>query len=206
MWRKCRMILMTCIVVMMLTACTGASERTSDEMLIETKDTREMVYIKDAEDISAFFDEVYFYVKQDVLPEQIETIDLDLDDREMVTYNTGLEQWSQIQRIILSESVSDSIAYSALYVQMKAGEACEQTATQMMEHIDPDKWLEASAQKEILVKLGKDIFFVMGSDKVVQAVIDAVEIVAQKNDLQMNVLQEKRNTNMEEETNDIWST
>ena len=85
-----------------------------------------MVHLESADDVSAFFKAVYAAVPQDMLPGNIETTELDLNDAELINYNTGFDNFgngdtlsSQIEGIYLSESMIGSVAYSAIYIRTK---------------------------------------------------------------------------------------
>ena len=151
----------------LVTGCASGNtedNRNSDEVQTEeVKDTQEMVHLETAEDVTAFFDELYQGVPQDMLPANIATTELPLDDMETVTYQTGLEDLSGIEGIYLSESMIGSVAYSALYIRTNDEADAQQLRQTLMDNINPAKWICVTAEKQIAGVFGNDIFFVMAA-------------------------------------------
>ncbi|MDE7184187.1 MAG: hypothetical protein K2O40_06880, partial [Lachnospiraceae bacterium] len=101
----------------MLTGCGNRSDRTSDEVSTEENtDTAGMVHLNSVDEVSAFMDEVYGGVAEDLLPMEVTTTELDLGDTDMISYHTGLSDLDGIEGIYLSESMMSSTAYSAVYI------------------------------------------------------------------------------------------
>ena len=99
-----------------LTGCANGGDRTSDEVSTEENaDTAGMVHLDSADEVSAFMDEVYGGVAEDLLPMEVTTTELDLGDADLISYHTGLSDLSGIEGIYLSESMMSSTAYSAVY-------------------------------------------------------------------------------------------
>ena len=166
--KKIITLLMTSILAASLvTGCASGNtedNRNSDEVQTEeVKDTQEMVHLETAEDVTAFFDELYQGVPQDMLPANIATTELPLDDMETVTYQTGLEDLSGIEGIYLSESMIGSVAYSALYIRTNDEADAQQLRQTLMDNINPAKWICVTAEKQIAGVFGNDIFFVMAA-------------------------------------------
>jgi len=157
----------------MLTGCGNNSDRNTDEVKQEeTADPAGMVHLESADDVTAFMDEVYEGVAQDLLPYNIETTELDMNDVDMVEYHTGLTNLSGIEGIYLSESMITSVAYSAIYIRTSDDADAELIRQQLMDSINPAKWICVSAEKENAVILGNDIFFVMGAQDTADEVLD----------------------------------
>lgn len=191
--KKVLAILLATVMALSVTACGETTDRNADETTVETQNTQEMVSFENAEDISAFFDELYQGVGEGMVPKMIESIDVDLQDKDMVSYNTGLTDLSQIESITISESAISSVAYSALLIRTKEGADNQAIANEIMDKIDPNKWICVGAEKQLIAQMGNDLFYVMGSKDTVKAVFDSAAKTAQKRNLQVNILSEKTN-------------
>ena len=142
---------------------TGGN-RTSDEVSSEENaDTAGMVHLNSADDVSAFFDEVYGGVAEDLLPMGGAVMtELDLGDTDMLSYHTGLTALDGIEGVYLSESMVSSVPYSAIYIRTTDDADAESIRKQLMDNINPAKWVCVSAEQQYAVIVGNDIFFVMG--------------------------------------------
>ena len=146
----------------MLTGCGAKSDRNSDEVTgDETLDPSGMVHLESVDEVSAFFDEVYEGVAQDLLPYEIQTTELDLNDADMLEYHTGLTDMTGIAGIYLSESMMSSTAYSAVYIRTNDEGDAKEILQNLMDNINPAKWVCVSAEKQVGALFGNDIFFVM---------------------------------------------
>lgn len=169
----------------MLTGCGNRADRNSDEVSTEAvQDSAGMVHLESADDVSAFIDEVYGGVAQDLLPMEPQTTELDLNDKDTLEYHTGLTSLDGIDGIYLSESMVGSTAYSAVYIRTTDEADAELIRQQLMDSINPSKWICVTAEKQSAVILGKDIFFVMGypdtADEVMSKAIAAAEAKGMK--------------------------
>lgn len=169
----------------MLTGCGNRADRNSDEVSTEAvQDSAGMVHLEGADDVSAFIDEVYGGVAQDLLPMEPQTTELDLNDKDTLEYNTGLTSLDGIDGIYLSESMVGSTAYSAVYIRTTDEADAELIRQQLMDSINPSKWICVTAEKQSAVILGNDIFFVMGqqdtADEVMSKAVAAAEAKGMK--------------------------
>lgn len=177
----------------MLTGC-GEGNRNSDETVTEeTKEPSGMVHIDSADDVTAFFDEVYGGVAEDLLPYEVTTTELSLDDEDLISYHTGLAEVSGIDGIYLSESMMSSTAYSAVYIRTKDDADAEEIRQQLMDSINPSKWICVTAEKQIAATFGKDIFFVMGSAETADAVFERAKEAAESRNMVVSDTIEKTN-------------
>lgn len=168
-------IMILALSLSVLTGCGNSGDRNTDEVKEEggtAADTSGMVHLDSADDVSAFMEEVYGGVAQDLLPPNIETTELDITDVDTVEYQTGLTNLNGIDAIYLSESMMSSTAYSAVYIRTTEDGDAELIRQQLMENINPAKWICVSAEKEYAVILGNDIFFVMGAQDTADEVLD----------------------------------
>lgn len=165
--KKIALLLVTTMFAAMVTACgtntADGADRASDEVVTKAQEEEGMVHLENAEEVSAFFDEMYTNVPKDMLPGGIMTTELDLTDADMISYNTGLTDVSQIAGISLSESMIGSVAYSVVYIRTQEGADAEQIRKDLMANIDPAKWICVMAEKQIAGRFGDDIFFVMSA-------------------------------------------
>lgn len=161
--KKIAILLITAMLTGMVTACGGNTDRSSDEVQTQTQDAEAMVHLENAETSSAFFDEMYANIPTDQIPSAITTTELDLQDADVVSYNTGLTDVSQIAGISISESMIGSVAYSVVYIRTQEGADVEQIRQNLMDNVNPAKWICVTAEKQIAGRFGDDIFFVMAA-------------------------------------------
>lgn len=161
--KKIAILLITAMLTGMVTACGGNTDRSSDEVQTQTQDAEAMVHLENAEEVSAFFDEMYANIPTKQIPSAITTTELDLQDADVVSYNTGLTDVSQIAGISISESMIGSVAYSVVYIRTQEGADVEQIRQNLMDNVNPAKWICVTAEKQIAGRFGDDIFFVMAA-------------------------------------------
>lgn len=197
--RKIAAILVVSLLAMSVTAC-GTDERNSDEVKTEQQENgtnanedNGMVHLDSAQSVDEFLKEVYAGVSQDLLPMGIESMEQDLTDVETVQYTSGLTDLSQVDGITVSESMIGSIAYSLVYVRTKDGADADAIRQQMMENINPAKWICVQAEKQLAVKLGDDVLYVMGHPDTVAAVYEQVVKVATDKGMAVSETVEKDN-------------
>lgn len=179
----------------MLTGCGGDTNRNSDEVTTENAaDSAGMVHLESTEEVNAFMDEVYVGVAQELLPMNVETTELDLNDVDMIEYHTGLVNLTGIEGIYLSESMISSVAYSAVYIRTNEEADASVLRQMLMDNINPSKWVCVTAQKEYAVILGNDIFFVMGAQDTAKAVVDQAIAAAQSRNMNVSDTMEKENS------------
>lgn len=179
----------------MLTGCGKSGDRKSDEVPAEENaDTAGMVlHLNSVDEVSAFFDEVYGGVAQDLLPMGVTTTELDLGDADMLSYNTGLTDLDGIEGVYLSESMMSSTAYSAVYIRTTDDADAERIRQQLMDNIDPAKWICVTAEQEYAVILGNDVFFVMGYQDTASEVLSGAIAAAESRNMKVSDKIEKSN-------------
>lgn len=186
-------ILMT-LSLSMLTGCGNSGDRTSDEVSTEENaDTAGMVHLNSVDEVSAFMDEVYGGVAEDLLPMEVQTTELDLGDTDMISYHTGLSDLDGIEGIYLSESMMSSTAYSAVYIRTTDEADAEAIRKQLMDNINPAKWVCVTAEQQYAVLLGNDIFFVMGHQDTASAVLEKAIAAAESRNMKVSDKLEKAN-------------
>lgn len=178
----------------MLTGCGKRGDRTSDEVSTEENaDTAGMVHLNSVDEVSAFMEEVYGGVAEDLLPMQVTTTELDLGDTDMISYHTGLTDLNGIEGIYLSESMMSSIAYSAVYIRTADEADAEAIRQQLMDNINPAKWICVTAEQQYTVLVGNDIFFVMGQQDTASAVLENAIAAAKARNMKVSDKLEKAN-------------
>lgn len=179
----------------MLTGCGNSGDRTSDEVSTEENaDTAGMVHLNSVDEVSAFMDEVYGGVAEDLLPMEVQTTELDLGDTDMISYHTGLSDLDGIEGIYLSESMMSSTAYSAVYIRTTDEADAEAIRKQLMDNINPAKWVCVSAEQQYAVIFGNDIFFVMGFQDTASEVLAKAVAAAESRDMKVSDTLEKANS------------
>ena len=169
-------------VMLMTTGCAADTDRNSDEVTTQEHDENAMVHLEGLDDVSKLFEDIYAQVSEDILPAYIETTQVDMQDMDTVTYQTGLTDITGIEGIYMSESMIGSIAYSAMYIKTSDDADVEELKQRVFDSVNPAKWICVTAEKEIANTFGKDIFFVMGAPETAQSVYDAaVEAAKQRN-------------------------
>lgn len=188
------LLLVTVLSFSMLTGCGASSNRNSDEVQgDEALDPSGMVHLESADEVSSFMDETYKGVAQDLLPGEVQTNELDLNDADMLEYHTGLTDLTGIEGVYLSESMMSSIAYSAVYIRTNDEGDAKAILQNLMDNINPAKWVCVSAEKEIGALFGNDIFFVMGSADTADEVYKNAAAAAQSRGLNVSEMTEKNN-------------
>lgn len=179
----------------MLTGCGSRGDRNSDEVSTEENaDTAGMVHLNNADEVSAFFEEVYGGVAEDLLPMNVSTTELDLEENtDLLLQNAGLKDLDGIEGVYLSESMISSTAYSAVYIRTTDDADAESIRKQVMDNINPAKWICVTAEQEYAVILGNDIFFVMGYQDTASEVLSKAIAAAESRNMKVSDTLEKSN-------------
>ena len=83
------------------------------------------------------------------------TEELSLDDPEMLKMQTGISDGSKVDRIYMSEGMR-ATAYSLIMVRVKDEADAEDIANEMLDGVDPNKWICVGAD-DIRVGVSGDI-------------------------------------------------
>lgn len=189
----------------MVEAETTVGDPTVEETVTETTVTEESTVVEgDAavssadhlasfEEVDAFINEIYAQIPQDQMPMGIGNMELGFEDMDAVTYHTGLTDVTGIDGIVISESMVGSIAYSLLYIRTNDEGDAQQIAQTVMDNIDPRKWICVTAEKQIAVTIGKDVFFVMTAPETADMVYDMMLQVAEQRGMAVSEKLEKTN-------------
>lgn len=179
-----------------LTGCGNRSDRSSDEVSTEENaDAAGMVHLNSADEVSAFFDEVYGGVAEDLLPMGGAVMtELNLGDAELLSYHAGLTDSEGIEGVYLSESMMSSTPYSAIYIRTADEADTEGIRQQLMDNINPAKWVCVTAEQEYAVIFGNDIFFVMGYQDTASEVLAKAITAAEARNMKVSDTLEKVNS------------
>jgi hypothetical protein len=183
------------ISMTMLAGCGTDTNRSSDEVITEEEnaDVTGMVHLESGDDVNAFIDEVYGAVSSDMLPASLMTNELGVDDADTIEYHTGLVDLDGIEGIYLSEPMMSSVAYSAIYVRTNDNADAKVIRDEIMENVNPSKWVCVTAEKQSAVILGNDVFFVMGAPETVDTVMENAINSAKTRNMSVSDTVEKTN-------------
>ena len=94
----------------------------------------------------------------------LETQEISVEDETQVKAYTGLKSNKNIEKIVASEPLMSSQAYSAVTVKVKSGANIEEIKKEMLENINMSKWICVSAEKMYITNNGNTIFMVMSNE------------------------------------------
>ena len=116
------------------------------------------------------FDTIYADLK-DQLPD-LTTQKIDVKDGEQVAEYTGLVSTENIEKLLVSEPMISSQAYSAVALKVKAGADIEGIKQEMLDNLDMNKWICVSAEKLYITSYNNIIFAVMSDEDWAKPVYD----------------------------------
>ena len=118
--------------------------------------------IETAEQMKEMFKTIYSKLGEK-LP-NLETQEISIKDETQVKAYTGLKSNKDIEKIVVSEPLMSSQAYSAVTVKVKSGANIEEIKKEMLENINMSKWICVSAEKMYITNNGNTIFMVMSNE------------------------------------------
>lgn len=116
---------------------------------------------------------------------------LDLNNMEVVTYNTGLKSIDGIESIYISETSDSFYSYSFVCVKVKKDANKESIKNNIYNNIDMYKWKYVYAKKLAVVDAGEYIFAVMGNMNEVEAVVGGLKVYAEENKMTVGEVMER---------------
>ena len=128
------------------------------------------------EDLTQVVDEIY--KKVEIQLPNLATTELDVADAELVQYNTGLKSVDNVEKVVISEPLMTSQAYSFVLVKAKAGADIESMKKEMFDNIDTRKWICVEAEKVCVTNSDNLICLVMTNKETATTVFDAFKTVA----------------------------
>lgn len=130
----------------------------------------EVSKIENVEQMKEMFKTIYSKL-EGKLP-NLETQEISVEDETQVKAYTGLKSNKNIEKIVVSEPLMTSQAYSAVTVKVKSGANIEQVKQEMLENINMSKWICVSAEKLYMTNNGNTIFMVMATENWAKPVYD----------------------------------
>lgn len=127
------------------------------------------------------FDTIYADLK-DQLPDSLTTQEINVKDGEQVAEYTGLVSTENVEKLLVSEPMISSQAYSAIALKVKAGVDIEGIKQEMLDNLNMNKWICVSAEKLYITSYNNIIFAVMSDENWAKPVYDGFkEYVNNKN-------------------------
>lgn len=120
--------------------------------------------------IKKMFDTIYADLK-DQLPD-LTTQEIDVKDGEQVAEYTGLVSTENVEKLLVSEPMISSQAYSAVALKVKAGADIEGIKQEMLDNLNMNKWICVSAEKLYITSYNNIIFAVMSDEDWAKSVYD----------------------------------
>jgi hypothetical protein len=130
-----------------------------------------------ADDAVNFIGANVYSLCRNVIPIMTETKILTEEEKQSVTYNTGIADTTGIYDIIVSESSLESFAYSFLMLRTD-GQNTDTLQSEVGNSINPEQWLGVVAEKVASIKLDNDIVLVMGGSEQVDTIMNSVVAAA----------------------------
>jgi len=132
--------------------------------------------INSAEDLSALVDSIYTGVT-DEMPGVMSQV-VDVTDKEMVNYITGLENGDNLEYLVVSEPMMSSQAYSMIVAKVKSGVNASQVAQSMKDNVDTRKWICVTAEKVYATNSADVVFLVMTKANLAESVLNSFKTLA----------------------------
>lgn len=124
--------------------------------------------------IEEFITKVYSSIPEGTLP-NFQTMKVELNDLDIVTYDTGLKSVEKIEEIYKSEPMMSSQAYSLIVVKAKDAADVQAIQEEMVNNIDPRKWICVCAEKIYSISKDNIVVLVMSNDEWAKPVFDSVK-------------------------------
>lgn len=97
-------------------------------------------------------------------------VPVDLNDSDAVKYYTGLSDVSKIKEVAVSEAMIGSQAYSLVLVRLNQSKDAETVANEMLQGINPRKWICVEADDLQVVAQGDVVMLIMVSSELESSV------------------------------------
>ncbi len=124
--------------------------------------------------IEELINKIYSNVQEETLPE-LQMEKMELNDLDIVEYATGLSSIENIEEIYKSEPMMSSQAYSLIVVKLKDSSNTEKIQTEMMNNVNPRKWICVTAEKICSISKGNIVALVMASDEWATPVFESMK-------------------------------
>ncbi len=139
-------------------------------VIFATRNVNNNLNIASVNDMGNFIDDLYTGL---TLQTSLNSMELDINNMDLVKSYTGLDNTEGIEHIVVSESMISTEAYSLILVKCENEERASQIASEMSENISlSDKWISASDIKTYYATNGDLVFLVMSNDDWAKPVYD----------------------------------
>lgn len=157
---KKQTIIMIVAVIVVIAIIIGVVAINSNKTKNNDGDT---IKIEDVKDMEAMLNTIYSKL-EDQLP-SLEIMEIDETDADQVSAYTGLTEISNVDKLIVSEPMMSSQAYSAMVIKAKDGTDIEKMKQEILDNANMNKWVCVSADKLYVTNYGNVIFAVMADDE-----------------------------------------
>lgn len=123
-----------------------------------SSENTEPINVQSVQELTTLVDKIYEGLE---LFPSLATMELDLTDMDMVTYETGLTSVEDVDGIVVSAPMMSSQAYSMILVKAKDASKADLIAKEMNDNVNPNKWICVSAEKVYATSCGNVAFLVM---------------------------------------------
>ena len=144
---------------------------------VEGGNAESKLSINTADDMIKLVDDMYKGIE--IFP-SIETAEIDVNDKDMFTSVTGLESSEKIDKVVVSQPMMSSQAYSLVLVKVKDANDANAIAKEMNEKANPNKWICVSAERVYSTSVNNLVFFVMSDADVADPVYNNFKKLAGK--------------------------
>lgn len=129
------------------------------------------IKIETVKDMEAMLNTIYSKL-EDQIPGSLEIVEIDSEDQSQVITFTGLALTDEVEKLIVSEPMMSSQAYSAIVVKAKEGADIEKMKQEILDNLNMNKWICVSADKIYVTNYGNIIFAVMADEQWAKLVYD----------------------------------
>ena len=112
------------------------------------------------DDAKGLISKIYEQVGEDNLP-ATETMEINIEDLEMLQYYTGLSSNKDIKFVVASDSMIGSQAYSVVLVKAKDISKVDGLRKEIFDKVNPSKWICVTAEKLYVNNYGSVIAIIM---------------------------------------------
>lgn len=127
------------------------------------------------EDLQNLITKVYENVEIE-LP-RLNTTVIDINNTELLKYNTGLDSNENIESVVVSEPLMSSQAYSLVLVKIKNGTDIESIKQRIFENIDTRKWICVEADELYVTDSQNVIFLLMANEEWATPVYNSLKTI-----------------------------
>lgn len=133
------------------------------------------VKLESEKDLENLVDKIY--AKSNLEMFGLETREIDLTDEMALQSYTGLKSSKNLDKVVISESMIMSTAYSVAIVKVKEGTDVESLKREMVNSVDMRRWICVGADVVFATNSGNVIFMVMSNEEDAKAQLEAFKSV-----------------------------